>query len=109
MVSQGTSRLTQWLKQTNGFWFASYATVMAFSLYTCVYAFRKTFSVATFDGMAYAGISYKVLLVTFQVVGYALSKFVGIKVISELKPTSRSIGIVSMVMIAGVSWFFFAV
>jgi hypothetical protein len=74
-----------------------------------VYAFRKTFSVATFDGMAYAGISYKVWLVTFQVVGYALSKFVGIKVISELKATSRSVGILLMVAIAGVSWLFFAI
>lgn len=109
LASNGNSSITQWLKQTNSFWFAVYATVMAFCLYTCVYAFRKTFSVATFEGMAYAGISYKVWLVTFQVVGYALSKFIGIKVISELKATSRSVGIVSMVMIAGVSWFFFAV
>jgi hypothetical protein len=80
---------------------------MAFSLYTCVYAFRKTFSVATFEGIAYAGVSYKVWLVTFQVIGYALSKFVGIKIISELKASKRSIGIVLMVVIAGISWFFF--
>ena len=109
MVSYASSRVTKWLKQTNGFWFALYATVMAFCLYTCVYAFRKTFSVATFDGLAYAGISYKVWLVMFQVVGYALSKFVGIKVISELKATSRAIGIVLMVCIAGISWLFFAI
>ena len=109
MVSYASSRVTQWLKQTNGFWFALYATVMAFCLYTCVYAFRKTFSVATFEGLAYAGISYKVWLVTFQVVGYALSKFVGIRVISELKATSRAIGILLMVLIAGISWLFFAI
>jgi hypothetical protein len=109
MVSHGNNRLTQWLKQTNGFWFASYATVMAFCLYTCIYAFRKTFSVATFDGLAYAGISYKVWLVMFQVVGYALSKFIGIRVISELKASSRAFGIVLMILIAGISWFFFAI
>ena len=100
--------ITRWLKNTNGFWFALYATLMAFGLYTCVYAFRKTFSVATFDGITYAGISYKVWLVTFQVVGYAVSKFAGIKIISELKSTSRSIGILSMVGIAGISWLLFA-
>ena len=82
---------------------------MAFCLYTCVYAFRKTFAAATFDGMAYAGVSYKVWLITFQVVGYAISKFVGIKVISELKASSRSFGIVLMIAIAGISWFFFAI
>ncbi len=108
MVSSAKSPLTRWLKQTNSFWFALYATVMAFSLYTCVYAFRKTFAVATFDGISYAGVSYKVWLVTFQVVGYALSKFVGIKVISELRAASRSIGIVLMVCIAGISWLLFA-
>ncbi len=109
MVSYASSRVTKWLKQTNGFWFALYATVMAFCLYTCVYAFRKTFSVATFEGLAYAGISYKVWLVTFQVVGYALSKFVGIRVISELKASSRGIGILLMIIIAGISWLFFAI
>lgn len=100
-------RITRWLKKTNGFWFALYATTMAFCLYTCVYAFRKAFSVATFEGLSYWGISYKVWLVTFQVVGYALSKFVGIKIISELKASSRAIGILLMVGIAGISWLFF--
>jgi Family of unknown function (DUF5690) len=107
MVSYSESRITSWLRNTSGFWFALYATIMAFSLYTCVYAFRKTFSVATFDGISYAGISFKVWLVTFQVIGYAFSKFVGIKVISELKATSRSVGILIMVAIAGISWLFF--
>jgi hypothetical protein len=107
MVSSLDSRITSWLKNTNGFWFALYATVMAFCLYTCVYAFRKTFSVATFEGISYAGISYKVWLVIFQTLGYACSKFVGIKVISELKAKSRSAGILITVAIAGISWLLF--
>ncbi len=107
MALSSESSITRWLKQTNAFWFALYATVMAFSLYTCVYAFRKTFSVATFEGISYLGISYKVWLVTFQVVGYACSKFVGIKIISELKASSRSFGILLMVAVAGLSWLCF--
>jgi len=107
MELSSESPITRWLRQTNAFWFALYATVMAFSLYTCVYAFRKTFSVATFEGIAYLGISYKVWLVTFQVIGYGLSKFVGIKVIAELKASSRSIGILWMVAVAGLSWLLF--
>lgn len=109
MELSAESPITRWLKQTNSFWFALYATVMAFSLYTCVYAFRKTFSVATFEGIAYLGISYKVWLVTFQVIGYGLSKFVGIKVIAELKASSRSAGILLMVAIAGLSWLLFGI
>jgi MFS family permease len=105
--SQSTS-LRHWLGNTNAIWFTLYASISAFCLYTCVYAFRKTFSVATFDGLQFAGISYKVWLVTFQVIGYALSKFIGIKVISELKARSRALGILLMVTVAGLSWFLFA-
>lgn len=43
----------------------------------------------------------------FQVIGYAASKFAGIKIISELKASSRSMGILLMVTIAGLSWLFF--
>ena len=108
-LSTPESKITAWLSRANGFLFALYATLAAFCLYTCVYAFRKTFSASTFEGLRYAGISYKVWLVTFQVVGYALSKFIGIKVISELKAHSRALGILLTVSIAGLSWFLFAV
>lgn len=84
-----------------------YASITAFCLYTCVYAFRKTFAAATFDGLSYAGIGYKSWLVISQVVGYGMSKFIGIKVISELKAHSRSYGILLMVAIAGTSWLMF--
>lgn len=53
--------------------------------------------------------TYKSWLVIFQIVGYALSKFIGIKVISELKAHSRSFGILLMVGIAGISWLLFAI
>jgi hypothetical protein len=93
----------------SGFWFTVYASVTAFCLYTCVYAFRKTFSVATFQNLQYFGITYKVWLVTFQVVGYALSKFIGIKLIAELQANYRARGILLMISIAGISWLFFAI
>jgi hypothetical protein len=101
-------RITQWLKQANAIWFTLYVALAAFCLYTCVYAFRKTFAAATFDGLFFAGISYKVWLVIFQTIGYGLSKFIGIKVISELKATSRAGGILLMALIGGISWLLFA-
>lgn len=101
--------LRQKLSSANGFWFTLFASLTAFCLYTCVYAFRKTFSVATFEGLQYLGISYKVWLVTFQVVGYGLAKFIGIKVIAELNANARAKGILLMVGIAGISWLFFAI
>lgn len=103
------SALTKKLQVTNGFWFTVYAAITGFCLYTCVYAFRKTFTAATFEGLVYWGISYKVWLITFQVVGYGLAKFAGIKIISELQAGARARGILLMVGIAGVSWLFFAI
>jgi hypothetical protein len=107
--SSNESAITRWLSKNNTFWFTVFASFTAFALYTCVYAFRKTFPAATFEGLSYLGINYKAWLVIFQVVGYGMSKFIGIKVISELKAHSRSFGILLMVGIAGISWLFFAI
>ncbi|MBS1490196.1 MAG: hypothetical protein JSS93_06700 [Bacteroidetes bacterium] len=90
-------------------WFTLYASVAVFLVYTCIYSFRKTFTAATFSGQEFAGVSYKSWLVIAQVVGYALSKFIGIKVIAELKSTSRATGILLMSGLAVASWFFFAI
>jgi MFS family permease len=48
-------------------------------------------------------------MVISQVVGYMLSKFIGIKVVSELAANSRARGILLMVTIASISWLFFAI
>lgn len=101
--------LSEKLKTSGQLWFTLFAALSAFSLYTCVYAFRKTFSVATFEGLEYFGVDYKVWLVTFQVIGYACAKFIGIKVIAELGAHARARGILLMVGIAGLSWLFFAI
>jgi hypothetical protein len=102
------SAITRGLKKSSTFWFTLYASVAAFCLYTCVYAFRKTYTAATFEGLSYLGVSYKVWLITFQVVGYGLAKFAGIKIIAELRANARARGILLMVGIAGLSWLFFA-
>lgn len=109
LLKNESSWLTLWLEKRNQLWFTLITASSAFLLYTCVYTFRKTFSVATFEGLAYWNISYKVWLVTFQVIGYALSKFIGIKIISELAANSRAKGILIMVVIAGLSWLAFAI
>ncbi|MBX2966101.1 MAG: hypothetical protein KF845_08145 [Cyclobacteriaceae bacterium] len=101
--------MTRWLSQTSGFWFSVYATVAAFCLYTCIFAFRKTYTVGTYEGLVYLGINYKVWLVIAQMVGYGLAKFIGIKTISELKANARVRGILIMITIAGLSWLFFAI
>ena len=84
------------------------AAVSAFGAYTSMYAFRKAFAAGTFTGMHFLHVDYKVLLVIAQVVGYMLSKFYGIKFISELKPGQRAKYILLLIGIAWLALLFFA-
>lgn len=89
--------------------FTLYATLAAFGTYTCMYAFRKGITAAQFAGQEFWGIDYKILLITAQIFGYALSKFIGIRVVAEVKPHQRGWYIVTLVGIAGSSLLLFAV
>jgi hypothetical protein len=68
---------------------SAWCMVAAFGSYFCMYGFRKPFTAATFATATSAGIEPKTLLVTAQVLGYTLSKFLGIKIIAEMQPHRR--------------------
>ncbi|MFN0293684.1 DUF5690 family protein [Pedobacter helvus] len=85
-----------------------YAAVVVFLAYTMIFGYRKTFTVATFDGLTIAGYSYKTILVISQMLGYLLAKFYGIKYISELKRTGRGKIILLLTGISWLSWLLFA-
>jgi hypothetical protein len=85
-------RLRQRLERANPVLFTAFAGLAGFAAYFSMYAFRKPFSAATFavvPGWTFA-LDYKIALVIAQVAGYALSKFIGIKVISELPAAKRA-------------------
>lgn len=81
--------------------FIIYAGSAAFLTYLCMYAFRKPFTVATFElaDWSYA-IDFKSCLIMAQVFGYAISKFIGIKIVSEMTPQRRASTIVVLVSIS---------
>lgn len=101
--------IQNWLLRTNKFYFAAYAIMAAFGTYFCMYGFRKTFTAAGFEGLSLWGIDYKILLVMVQVFGYMLAKFIGIKVISELKPGQRVWLLIGLVAISEIALLLFAV
>ena len=88
---------------------ALYAALIAFLTYASVYAYRKPFTVATFGELEYWGVRYQTLLIISQVIGYMLSKFYGIKFISELKRLGRWKTSAVLVGIAWLSLFLFAI
>ena len=65
-------------------------TAAAFGTYFAMYGFRKPFTAATYaDTPGWFGLDAKTLLVTAQVLGYTVSKFVGIGVVARM-PAGRS-------------------
>ena len=98
------------LERSNSVVFTTVAGLAGFSAYFSMYAFRKPFSAATFavvPGWSFA-LDYKIALVIAQVVGYALSKFIGIKVISELDPSRRASAIVVLILLSWLALVLFA-
>ncbi len=101
-------KISQWLSHQNTTVFSIYAILASFLTYSCMYAFRKPFSVAMFDGLYFLGIHYKIWLITAQVLGYTISKFMGIKIISEMNQNNRAITIISVIAIAEIALLLFA-
>lgn len=69
--------------------FVLWAGGAALLSYSLVYALRKPFTAATFDGLDFFGMDYKTATSIVQIAGYFLSKLIGIKVVSEMRKESR--------------------
>lgn len=82
-------------------YFGLWGGLAAFLSYFCMYMYRKPFTAGLFDQIEVWGMDYKIVLVVAQVFGYALSKFLGIKIISELRLEHRLKLFVSLIL---VSW-----
>ena len=83
--------------------FTIVAGLAGFCAYFSMYAFRKPFTAATFDTVAgwHFALDYKIALVIAQAAGYAISKLIGVKVISEISPARRGVAILALI---GTSW-----
>lgn len=98
-----TDRIRGYLARAHPAVFSLVAGGAGFCTYFAMYAFRKPFTAATFvdvPGWHFA-IDYKVALIIAQVAGYALSKMIGVKVVSEISPHRRAAGILALIF---VSW-----
>ena len=89
--------------------FIIYSSVTVFVIYTCMYGFRKPYTVGLYEGITYLGVSYKVCLVIAQVLGYMISKFIGIKFISSIIPKKRANYLMICIAVAWTSLFLFAI
>jgi Family of unknown function (DUF5690) len=101
------SGLRAWLQRCPGWVFILYVSLTSFTVYACMYGFRKPFTAASYDGILLGKIHYKVVLVIAQTIGYTLSKFFGIRIIAGMNPARRAGFIVKLVLTAWVSLLLF--
>lgn len=80
----------------------------AFITYFSMYAFRKPFTAAEYESMALWGIDFKILLIVAQVIGYTLSKFIGIRLISAMRAHDRIRYILSLLLVSWLALLVFA-
>jgi hypothetical protein len=101
------SSLRRWLEAAPAPVFTAFAAAAAFSTYFCMYAFRKPFAVGRFPGTVMlpliGALDLKTLYVVAQVLGYAASKFLGIKVVSEMPPSRRAAALVVTISVAEIA------
>ena len=92
--------------------FALFAIFAAFGTYFCMYAYRKAFVAAAFATTVELGplgvLDLKVVFVNAQILGYAVSKFAGIKVVSETGEATRGRAIVLLIAAAELALLGFA-
>jgi MFS family permease len=74
-----------------------------------MYTYRKSFAVGTFSDLSFGGIDYKIWLITAQVLGYMVSKFIGIRVVAEMSGKNRGRAMLVLVAIAELALLGFAV
>jgi hypothetical protein len=82
---------------------STWCIVAAFGTYFCMYAFRKPFTAAAYDAP-----SYKATLITAQVLGYAFSKVLSVRIVAQMRPQDRAGWILALIGAAQLALFFFA-
>ena len=85
------------------------ATSAVFITYLSMYAFRKPFTAAQYNNIMLWGVDYKILLIITQLIGYTISKYFGIKIISELSANKRTITLITLMAVSWVSLLFFGI
>jgi len=83
------------------------ASCAVFITYLSMYAFRKPFTAAQFNNIILWGVNYKILLIISQLIGYTISKYFGIKIISELPASKRTITLILLMAASWISLLFF--
>jgi hypothetical protein len=109
VTSIATHRVRGWLVTASPGAFSFYAVTMAFTAYFAMYAFRKPFAAAHYADQSVWILPLKPALAIGQIAGYALSKWLGVKFNSEMRPERRAWALIFLVAWAELALVLFAV
>lgn len=104
-------RITRLVARSGQWGVGFYALTAAFTTYFCMYTFRKPFTAATYEvvpGWNFE-IDFKIAIVIAQVIGYAISKMIGVSVVSEAKAGQRAWMILAFILLSLLGLVLFAV
>lgn len=99
----------QLIKKNTELSFIVKASCAVFITYLSMYAFRKPFTAAQYSNISLWGVDYKILLIIAQLIGYTISKYFGIKIISELTVSKRTSTLILLMAASWISLLFFAI
>ena len=98
-VSERISPITRLLAKAPSGVLIAYGGIMAFGTYFCMYAFRRPFAAVEYTGSGWQfGLQMKTVFVLSQVIGYMISKYLGIKVCSEITKKYRLPILIGMIL-----------
>ena len=96
--------LKEKLSRSSNTTLAIYSAIVIFLLYTCCYGFRKPFTVALYEGQTLWGFDLKIVFVLSEIIGYAVSKFIGTAILPGVKKNQRVFYIVGLLTFSELTW-----
>lgn len=92
---------------TNTLIFTLFTSFAAFFSYLFFYPFRRAYTAGTYEGLVFFDVDYKILIVVAQVLGFAVSKGIGIKYVSEMNHQNRSRNLLIIIGLSLICYLFF--
>jgi len=106
-------KISRWLYRAPATAFIAFAVFAAFGTYFCTYAFRRPFAAGLYAGVTQVPllgvVDTKIVLIVSQLAGYATSKLLGIKFVSEMPAARRAVAIGAAIGVAELALLLFAV
>lgn len=81
--------------------------IFSFTAYFSVYGLRKPYTVIKYEGVKLWSVEYKIIVLTSQTLGYAISKFFGIRIVPSMTDRARPTMILLFTFIAEVALIIF--